>query len=453
MVETRSLRLRLLSLSAITIIVALSIAAIVLTAIFDRHLERRLEQELGVRLLELAAGFAVEDGEAVLTRPLADPRYEQPLSGTYWQISSATGPVLRSRSLWDTTLRHDDPRGLGKRAYEAAGPGDTTLYMLDRTVRLGPAGKQQAYRLAVAMDHAELAELGTSFRLDVLMALGAIAVVLVLGAWLQLGLGLSPLARLQAAVARIREGRANRLEGTFPAEIAPLAGSLNDLIDAQEASVQKARERAGDLAHGLKTPLAILTGEARKLDDSGDTAAAQRLREQIAHMRAHVERQLARARSHGASAAGGTLTDASDTVERLLGLMRRMPRAESLQWQSTLPPGVRLRMDPEDFGEVMGNLLDNARIWARGAITISTQPDGPTIRIAIDDDGPGIPEHERETLRERGASNAAPGEGSGLGLAIVTDVLSLYDTKLAIEDAPQGGCRMTFAVPGWIEGK
>jgi len=440
-----------MGLAAVTIVVTLSIASIVLTTIFDRHLERRLEQELSGRLLELAASFAVEEGTPVLTRPLADPRYDQPLSGAYWQVSDATGALLRSRSLWDATLRPDDPRGLTPRAYAAAGPGDSTLTILERTVRLGTTGTPKTYRLAVAVDHAELVELGTSFRVDVVMALGAIAVVLVLGAWLQLGLGLAPLARLQAAVARIRDGRATRLEGPFPAEIAPLAGSLNDLINAQEASVQKARERAGDLAHGLKTPLAILTGEARKLDEAGQAAAAVQVREQIAQMRAHVERQLARARSHGASAAGGTLTDASDMVERLLGLMRRIPRGEGLDWRSTLPPGVRLRMDPEDFGEVMGNLLDNARIWARSAITISAELAGPVIRIAIDDNGPGIPAHERETLRERGASNAAPGEGSGLGLAIVADVLGLYDTQLGIEDAPQGGCRVSFAVPGWIE--
>jgi signal transduction histidine kinase len=153
--------------------------------------------------------------------------------------------------------------------------------------------------------------------------------------------------------------------------------------------VRRARERAGDLAHGLKTPLTILSVEARRLEESGNAASAVRLREQIEQMRAHVERQLVRARSHGATAAGGTLTDASGSLERLLGLMRRMPRSDKLERRNALPGGLRLRIDPEDFGEVVCNLLDNARQWARSRVTVSGVVEGDSVRIAVDDDGPG----------------------------------------------------------------
>ncbi len=215
--------------------------------------------------------------------------------------------------------------------------------------------------------------------------------------------------------------------------------------------MRRARERASDLAHGLKTPLTILSVEARRLQESGNGAGAVRLREQIEQMRAHVERQLARARSHGATAAGGTLTDASSSLERLLGLMRRMPRSENLEWRNTIPVGLRLRIDPEDFGEVVCNLLDNARQWARSRVTISGVVEGNSVRIAVDDDGPGIPPEQREVLRTRGESGALPGNGSGLGLAIVSDVLALYDTTLAIELSPTGGCRVQFGLEGWLE--
>lgn len=442
-----SLRLRLVGFAGLGILLALAIAALMLVTIFERHLERRVAQELSHRLHELAAVFALdEQGEPMLARPLADPRYEQPLSGAYWQVSGAGGPLLRARALWDSALPPTLPRG------QVNGPRDivwngATLTVLARDVQLGGG----SYRLIVALDHAELTELKTSFTTDVLIALGTIAVALVAGAWLQLRVGLLPLAALQAAVARIRAGRATRLEGRFPSEVAPLAASLNALVDQHENGIRRARERAGDLAHGLKTPLAILAAEANRLEAAGNAISARRLRDQIAAMRAHVERQLARARSHGAMAAGGAVTDVSDTVARLFGVMRRMPRAEAIDWRLAMPDGVKLRVDPEDFGEIAGNLLDNARLWARSQVTASAEAVGGGVRIAIADDGPGIPADDRARVLSRGETTRPPGEGTGIGLSIVKDVLALYGAELALEEATDGGCLASFTLPGWIE--
>ena len=289
-------------------------------------------------------------------------------------MSDATGPVLRARALWEHRLAHDDPRGSHPDAYETTGPDGATLYVRERDVRFTASGAPQAFRLTVALDHAELEALGDSFRGDAVLALGGIAAALVLGAWLQLSLGLSPLRRLQAELARIQQGRAARLEGVFPSEIAPLAGSLNALIERQEAGVRKARERAGDLAHGLKTPLAILAAEARRLEEGGNQASAERLREQIPPDAGPCRTPSSPGRAAMAprwpAAASPTPPPASTAC---LALMRRMPRADSLDWRNDLPQGVRLRMDPEDFGEVVGNLLDNARLWARSRVTVSAR--------------------------------------------------------------------------------
>lgn len=450
--RTGSLRWRLTLLAAVTITLALAIAGTALTAIFERHLERRVEQELVVRLHELAAVFVLDEhGDPALARAFADPRYDEPLSGNYWQVSDAKGAVLRSRSLWDRALPLADPRGREARAYEITWDEGAILYILERDVRLKTGGAPMVFRLSVALDHAELAELKTSFGTDVLLALGIIAAALVVGAWLQLWLGLRPLAGVGRQLALVREGRIARLAGIFPTEVAPLTTELNELIDAKEDSVRRARERAGDLAHGLKTPLTILSGEAGKLEAAGNFAAAERMREQIREMRAHVERQLARARSHGATSAGAAHTDTAVLVERLLGLMRRMPRSEQITWHNMVAPGVRLRMDPDDFGEVLGNLLDNARLWAKSQVFISATPAEGRISISITDDGPGIAPEARTRMVERGESSAPPGEGSGLGLAIANDVLGLYGATLAIADAPGGGCQIRFDIPGWVE--
>jgi signal transduction histidine kinase len=128
-----------------------------------------------------------------------------------------------------------------------------------------------------------------------------------------------------------------------------------------------------------------------------------------------------------------------------------MPRSEKLEWRNALPAGLRLRIDPEDFGEVVGNLLDNARMWARSRVIVSGAIQGSGVRIVVDDDGPGIPPDQRGILQTRGESGAVPGLGSGLGLAIVSDVLALYDTRLAIKASPAGGCRVEFELEGWLE--
>ena len=197
-----------------------------------------------MKLLELAGAFALDDaGEPVLTRPLADPRYEQPNSGSYWQVAGPSGPVLRSRSLWEYAL--DAPRRPARPAVRRLRdhrPGRRHLDVRERDVRLGQAGTPRQFRLTVALDHAELQAMGTSFRDDALLALSLIALVLLLGAWLQLSLGLSPLRRLQAQLAD-QQGRATRLAGAFPAEVAPLATSLNTLIDRQEDAAPRPRAR------------------------------------------------------------------------------------------------------------------------------------------------------------------------------------------------------------------
>jgi signal transduction histidine kinase len=446
-----SLRFRLLCLSALTIAFALSIAAVALVTIFNRHLERRVEQELDVRLVELASGFGLnDDGLPAITKELADPRYDQPYSGAYWQVTDESGPILRSESLWDQHLTYAGPLS-GERAFETTGPQDSTLYALARDVKLTAGEAPRTFRLAVALDHAELQALGASFLSDVTQSLAVIGVVLILGAWVQIHLGLRPLRRLHDQLALIQHGRSSRLQGRFPSEIAPLVDNLNKLIDRQEESVRKARERAGDLAHGLKTPLTILEGEARRLEKGGNQGGADSMREQINHMRSHVDRQLARARSHGASVAGGACTDVTKTFDRLFGLMKRMPRSERLQWLNDLPPELRIRVDPDDFGEIAGNLLDNARLWATGRVRVSAELDGETVRLFVDDDGPGVSAELLDRIAMRGESGAIPGEGNGLGLAIVNDLLALYGSSLTIETAPLGGCRAAFVVQGWVE--
>lgn len=451
--QARSLRVRVLLLAALSIVTALTVAGFSLAFIFERHLEQRLAQELDIKIVELARAFSVDDqGVAAVGGLLSDPRYDTPYGGAYWQVSDAAGmPVLRSRSLWDDVV----PAGTAgaepeETAVERIGPGGATLYILERDVHREDGGKTRAYRLQVAVDHAELEALRRSFAVDMGVAMAVLGALLLAGAWIQVGFGLRPLQALRDRLNAVHAGTAPRLTGEFPDEVAPLATDLNRLLDRQQDLVTKARERAGDLAHGLKTPLTLLSAEARRLDEAGLHAVAATLREQIALMRRHIERELARARTQGTPTAAGLHTDIALTVDRLLRLMSRMPRGEDLAWENAIPPEARCAMDADDFGEVLGNLLDNARKWAATRVVVSAAPGDGGLTISVTDDGPGPAEGMAEQLLRRGERSHEDREGSGLGLSIVADVLAAYGSTLALAHAPEGGCVASFVVPGRI---
>jgi signal transduction histidine kinase len=445
-----SLRRRLTLISGMVIAVTLAVAALGLVLIFERYIERRVGQELRDRLLEIAGAFELDGtGKPQLARQPVDPRYNRPYGGAYWYVRAGDEIPLRSRSLWDGEITLPQGRAATIEPADAKGPGGSEVYAFEKEVLLGEGPNLSRFILGVALDHAEIKALSQSFGTEVGLGLALIGAVLVIGAWLQAGYGLQPLARLRGQLAGLHRGEGQKLAGPFPEEVAALGEDLNTLFERQKEMLQRARERAGTLAHGLKTPLTILTAEARRLENKGDKAGAAGLREQIEAIKRLVERELARARAHGSVTGLGGHADPGGTIERLVGLMKRMPRGDAIAWNSKIAPGAMIRMDPDDFGEVLGNLLDNARKWARTTveISISTNPEG-SMAVSVSDDGPGIAEEDRQTMLERGVMGVAHPEDSGLGLSIAREVLSLYSSQLSIENSALGGAKLCFVIHG-----
>jgi signal transduction histidine kinase len=441
------LRVRFTLAAALTVICVLAIVWGLLNVVFENHIERLLEDDLRSRLLEIASVLTIdESGRPALENEPSDPRYQRPAGGAYWRIEEGGQTELRSVSLWDFDFQpeprvHLSPTGL---ASEKRGPNGSTVYLAERNVVLDGVGGPHNLRIAVALDTSEVERLRRSFGSQVTMTLGVIAIVLSLGTWIQSSFGLRPLNNIREQLARVHRGADARMQGRYPSEIAPLVEDLNKLLGRHEDLIRRARERAGDLAHGLKTPLTIMRIEARNAEQRGDIRLAATLNEQIDVMNRHVERELKRARMAGASAGGGALVDARDTVHRLIRIMQRMPDGERLEWRNDLPGGALLRIDPDDFGEIAGNLLDNARKHARSKVRIWVDAEGGERRICFDDDGPGIPAADRERIVARGERAAPESEGSGLGLSIVIETLSGYGLSLQIDDSPWGGCRAAF---------
>ncbi|MCC6537107.1 MAG: sensor histidine kinase [Bryobacterales bacterium] len=261
--------------------------------------------------------------------------------------------------------------------------------------------------------------------------------MLIAGAWAARA-SLAPLRGLREKVQAVRSGEATRIGGEYPEEVQPLIDNLNALLEEREKAVQRAYATAGDLAHGLKTPLALLS---REPDGSGTIA------EQVRRMASLVDYHLARARAAASAPAGVARCAVRPCAEALMRTIAKLYAERELELSVQAPPDAAARVRQEDFEEMLGNVLDNACKWARGQVTLEAAQDGARLVVLVDDDGPGLAPALRRAVLERGvrADEAAP--GSGLGLAIVRDLALHYGGEVALEDSPLGGLRVRLNLP------
>ena len=432
-----SLRLRFLL--AVSLWVLLGIAAIWFSAvgIFTAHVEQSYHEELEVHVRELGGLTEIApDGTIVLTRPLSDPRYAEPLSGFYWQVTADGRAPLRSASMTRGRLEEDiahSPEILHRLENGPTGPAITYGY-----TRKGPAGED--IHFVIATDQRELDRLIDSFTRDLIAWLAGLAALLLATGVAIISFGLRPLDRLSQAFARLRHGETEELEGEYPAEIAPLAADLNAYIRQNEAMVARARVQAGNLAHCLRTPLAIITDEAERLaaqDHCRD--AGKVLLEQAGAMEQQINYQLARARSGAGRKPAGRGVVLPDVAFPILRAMERLHPEKRFTLDASGCKGTVLPVDPVDFAEVLSILLDNAGKWARREVTLTFArlPDGGTM-VRIADDGPGIPEGLLERAFEVGARFDPAVAGSGLGLSIARDLCEAMGVELLLENGTSG---------------
>ena len=271
-------------------------------------------------------------------------------------------------------------------------------------------------------------------------------IALVVGA-LQVRRGLAGVTQLRGRLVAVRDGRERRLEGRYVPEVQPLVDDLNALIEQREQAVQRAVAKAGDLAHGLKTPLALLALEAERAATAGHEDLAGALRDQVERMRRQIDYHLAHARAAASGSAAGARTSVADCAD---GLARTLPKLyvdRALAIDVSVEPSHTVRVVREDLDEMLGNLLDNACKWARARIVIASEQRGDTLVITVDDDGPGLPGEMREKVLQRGVRADEKAAGSGLGLAIVRDLAELYQGSILLAESPLGGVRATLSLP------
>lgn len=279
-------------------------------------------------------------------------------------------------------------------------------------------------------------------------AMGAIAAAFLLGGWFLIRRAVAPFRTLRAGLVAVREGRSQALEGDYPTEVQPLVNDLNGLLEDRERAVARALTTAGDLAHGLKTPLAVLAQEAEHAGAAGHHELAAMLLQQVERMQRQVDYHLARARATASSrAAPGVRCAVLPSVEGLVRTMRRLHADRELTIETDVSPLHEIRGRREDLDEMLGNLLDNACKWAHSRVVISSSLDGGQVFISVDDDGPGLDPSMRAQVLQRGVRADQQVRGSGLGLAIVSDLAELYGGTITLETSPLGGTRARLQLP------
>jgi signal transduction histidine kinase len=274
-----------------------------------------------------------------------------------------------------------------------------------------------------------------------------LAIVFVgLGLW-QVRVGLSPFDVLRKGLAALRDGKERRLEGDYPLELQPLVSDLNALLDHREERVRRAMAKAGDLAHGLKTPLAVLGQEADALADAGHHDLAATVRQQVDRMRRQVDYHLAHARAAASGATPGARSSVTASAEGLARTLMRLHADRGVAIHLAIDADLPVRVEREDLDEMLGNLLDNACKWAKSRVTLESARVGAEVVLTVDDDGAGIAPSLRDAVLQRGVRADETAPGSGLGLAIVRDLAELYGGSITLETAPAGGLRARLALP------
>jgi signal transduction histidine kinase len=451
----KSLAFRLYMISAIWGIIALVVVSIVLTTLFRGSVERNFDRQVVNSLRELTRLLAerAADPETIETIELiglADPQYRTPVSGWYWQILKQSDQEIlaESDSLFGDTLPDlppptfdTDPQGLDRR--NAPGLDGERLRVLRQDIEIGDT----TYRLIATGNLDTVEDDVSSFRNLVVVTLGIFGLGLVMASYLMVRFGLRPLEQIRRSLSAIRSGKQKQLTGSFPSEISPLVDEVNALLQSNQAILERARTQVGNLAHGLKTPLSVLTNEAETRQGPGWSTVG----EHAELMKGQVETYLARAQMAARSSTVADSVSVLTVIEPLLRTMRRLYPNIDIDVDNQCTEQTRFRGERHDLEEILGNLIDNACKYANSAVTVQAMEtadgDRPGFSVIIADDGPGLEENEIAMVMKRGKRLDEQKPGSGLGLSIVDELVQIYAGQLKITTGPAGGLVCQLQLP------
>lgn len=457
MAQKRSLARRLVVGVSLWSLFMLVFTASILTGLNRNQARQLLQDELDAVLVSLTLAANVNEEGGLTLTPNAipsDQRYLRPLSGRYWVIArlSDSGEIaeyLNSKSVWDWEIPWDDllldevTSQLGQVKFVTKrGPDDEPLELGVKAITL--PGATEPVLLIAGLDRRPTDRITRDFLITLTVAMIVLALGMIIAMVVLVRVGLRPLSRIEHDISDIRTGEKEILEGEYPREIAPLAEELNKLIEHNRNVVERARTHVGNLAHALKTPIAVLMNEAK-----GDEPLAALVRRQTDAMSQNVQHYLKRAQAAARAEVLGARCEVEPAINDLTRLLSRLFQDQGIRVvPGDVRPGLQFRGERQDLDEMLGNLLENACKFATAQVQASAglSADGKLL-IHVDDDGPGLTPEERAEAMKRGVRLDETAPGTGLGLSIVKDLAELYSGSLELTDSPLGGLRATLILP------
>jgi len=433
--------------AAVTMLVTLTLALFAMSLLFSRHIERRVAEDLQRDALRIVAGLQVDaNGMPQSGANVSDPRYDTPAGGRYWQLTTPAG-TARSLSLWDESLPEPADADAGRwRVRQGDGPFEQRIMLLERTVSIDDAGSP--VRVQIAQNIADLRLARDQFRRELGLFLVALWLMLMAAAWVQVHLGLKPLRGVRNELERMQRSPSERMDGRYPSEVMPLTSAINRLAEARERDVLRARRRAADLAHSLKTPLAAMGALSRRVRAARHETLADDLDRVVSAAGAAVEAELARSRAAAIRDSINVSQAAPDEIaDRIVSVLERTERGAALVYNVDIDAGVRAPIANDDLTEVLGALVENATRFARRQVRVGGRASPSGLELTVEDDGPGLSISVEEALARGGRLDETGSGNHGLGLSIARDIVEATQGTLTLGKSDLGGLRVHLFWP------
>jgi two-component system sensor histidine kinase PhoQ len=450
--KPQSLSGRLLLASALVLPLFLGFSAYMLDLAFHRSLLAAEREQLNTHIYLLLAAAEFDDDGLTLPDALTEPRFSQPNGGLYGFVFDADDELIwRSPSarLWPDNLidvltapATARPVAPGESQFATLDAGDENYYRFDYDVAWETDTGNRRYRFSVLHTQATIQAERDAYRNQLWWLLGGLALLLLIAQALIMRWGLQPLATLAKHLHQVEQGESSTLQGDYPQEIQPVTDNLNRVLILERTQRERYRNTLADLAHSLKTPLAVLRGALSKPDENLQTVAD----EQVTRMDQIVRHQLQRA-VIGAQNRPGRKTDVVDVIERLAAALQKVYADKHVRFTLDAPKPAYFHGDEQDLMELLGNILENAFKYGRQQVKVAIESNDEELQIMIADDGPGIPEHLQQQILQRGARADTAQPGHGIGLAIAVDIVSSYRGSLSIGISELGGAEFGIALP------
>jgi two-component system sensor histidine kinase PhoQ len=429
------------------LVAAFGITIVVLDLVFRGSAEEALADQLDTQVFALIGAVEPDEvGNLTIPQRLLEPRLGNPGSGLYAEILDAAGlPLWRSSSAVGLDLATGATLNAGQRTLTRLALADgTRALMLGVAINweLGPTATP-AFQVFVAADLAASERQLGEFRSQLFGWFSGVMFILLVAIWLAIRFGLQPLRRMSGEIAEIEKGGREALSDEYPLELEGVGRGFNTLLRSERQRMERYRTTMDDLAHSLKTPLAVVRTEV----DAGHADRAT-LQAQVNRMQSVIDYQLKRAAAMGPRSLAARPVPLLPVLTELVASLRKIHRDRSVACELEVPEGCSYPAEQGDLYEILGNLLDNAWKWCQSRIVVTVRA-GEGLSVVVADDGPGIPDGQTEAVLARGIRADQRGDvpGQGIGLAVVREIVGLYGGNLRIGRAALGGAEITIHLP------